>query len=776
MHFDNMGANYPARSQWRIRGGKFYFIVALPLAWLLAYYLGFQSDLQWATPLPKSPTPGPINRPARPSPKTSTSWKRREPVKPIAYIFPQFHRIPENDEFWGENFTEWVNVKKVTHNAHGLETVRPTVEVGYYNLLDYSARERQGRFLRDSGFYGATFHHYWFTGRPVMDGVLQNMLKDGEPNIPFMLNWANEPWTARWDGNDASKVLLKQEYGGVPEWRLHYDWLKPFFRHPNYIRINGRIQFMIYNPSHMGDMAPRMYAAWRKWAEEDGLGGMDIMETYILGDPGFNQRNIPDSSNEFAPRSGGSFLDATEWVGNPRQGKVFHRGAAVCWDNTPRHATDGGASANPLCHYKLWKHTMVETMRRSKLEPNPHDQENFFFVNALNEWGEGNVLEPSLQWGDNYGKAFREAVDTVAQLPWLDDLISEGEKIADEISSSSSVDVCVVVREYENDWNRYDNPFRLQQLLRSLKALNNKGWRAVVFNAGGADEGQMRRDVFDTYDPRIRVVEVPDETKQADWDARARGAMVTDWVVENLREKHEACAGAKYVLFANSNYTYHASSFDAVDQGLGESDILGMKFTSNKTMMSIEKADIPWDRRCERLEDGSTEICQTATPTNSIFELGAILISASKLRSEGFKLAAAQSSAAGIEGSLRHLVDDKRWTWTAPHYPDEICHAIEGKTYLSCLRTGRFWVDGPVGPDCHGLASLVNLWGWDMGFWDMKRFRKNPFCVRHSEEKYAEVTAAKAETEKTPKEEEKSEEEPSVAPEAPVERDASEKY
>lgn len=80
----------------------------------------------------------------------NTDWKGYT-LKPIAYVFPQFHAIPENDKFWGTGFTEWDNVKRIELNKHGLESLRPAPEIGYYNLLDYDVRKRYGKVVRDSG-------------------------------------------------------------------------------------------------------------------------------------------------------------------------------------------------------------------------------------------------------------------------------------------------------------------------------------------------------------------------------------------------------------------------------------------------------------------------------------------------------------------------------------------------------------------------------------------------------------------------------------------------
>lgn len=86
-----------------------------------------------------------------PGKKTSTINDRPQySLKPIAYIFPQFHPIPENDKFWGKGFTEWTNVNKTKINKAGIEPLHPAEDVGYYNLLDLSTRQRYTQLLRNS--------------------------------------------------------------------------------------------------------------------------------------------------------------------------------------------------------------------------------------------------------------------------------------------------------------------------------------------------------------------------------------------------------------------------------------------------------------------------------------------------------------------------------------------------------------------------------------------------------------------------------------------------
>ena len=155
----------------------------------------------------------------------------------LAYAFPQFHETPLNDRLWGKGYTEWTRARKVTFNKKGTPLRQP-VEHGYYNLLSRHIRKEYGEISRKYGVYGFIYHHYWFNGEPEMSRPLEYMLEDNYPDTMFMLNWANEAWTKNWDGGNKD-LLVPQHYGTVEDWDQHFAYLSNFFRHKNYIRVDG---------------------------------------------------------------------------------------------------------------------------------------------------------------------------------------------------------------------------------------------------------------------------------------------------------------------------------------------------------------------------------------------------------------------------------------------------------------------------------------------------------------------------------------------------------
>src|SRR5262249_21197113 len=157
------------------------------------------------------------------------------PVRAIAIYLPQFHPIPENDEWWGKGFTEWTNVTRARPLFPDHHQPQLPSELGFYDLRVPEVREQQAALAREHGIDGFCYYHYWFDGKILLGRPLQEMLALGRPDFPFMLCWANETWTRTWLGR-GREILIEQRYS-PSSYAAHARFLGNIFGDRRYIRI-----------------------------------------------------------------------------------------------------------------------------------------------------------------------------------------------------------------------------------------------------------------------------------------------------------------------------------------------------------------------------------------------------------------------------------------------------------------------------------------------------------------------------------------------------------
>lgn len=355
-------------------------------------------------------------------------------TRALAVYLPQYHPVPENDAWWGKGFTEWANVSKARPLFPGHYQPHLPADLGYYDLRLPEVREAQAAMARAHGIFGFCYYHYWFNGKLMLERPLREVLESGRPDFPFCVCWANENWTRTWSG-DANEILLKQDYSFDDD-RDHIRWLMPYLKDPRYITVRGKPVLLLYRASLLPDL-PRTLQIWRDEAARAGLPGLYLMrmESNFRTESGALDGTGLDAAAEFQPRS----MDAksVRWARGRllgRVGRYWYKGNKVRdyrdlveaalsrarpdyrrypsvtpgWDNSPRRAGSGLPSILWLGSTpSLYENWLRETVRN--FQPFGED-EDFVFLNAWNEWAEGNHLEPDQKWGHAYLEATRRAL------------------------------------------------------------------------------------------------------------------------------------------------------------------------------------------------------------------------------------------------------------------------------------------------------------------------------------------------------------------------------
>ena len=351
-------------------------------------------------------------------------------IRPIAIYLPQFHPNSENDSWWGKGFTEWTNVTKAQPQFTGHYQPRIPTDLGFYDLRVLETIEEQARLAKENGIFGFSFYHYWFQGKRLLHEPVDLFMQSKKPDFPFMLFWANESWSRRWLGEERD-VLIKQEYSADDD-RKHATWLcEKVFADERYIKVNGKPVFAIYRPNDFPDIAQTI-RTFREVAAAHNLPGIYLIgnNSHAINDPtvfdnvlnfepqlGMLEQAFKDewsfkrwrrNRSKFRVNSGRlKIYDYAEVKKQMQQRKLPYRFIPcpfVGWDNTARRGDKGIMIVNedPLEFEK----SLRWAKERVQNEP---AEEQLIFINAWNEWAEGNHLEPCIK----HGSAFLSAIKKV---------------------------------------------------------------------------------------------------------------------------------------------------------------------------------------------------------------------------------------------------------------------------------------------------------------------------------------------------------------------------
>jgi lipopolysaccharide biosynthesis protein len=374
-------------------------------------------------------------------------------VKLVAMYFPQLHAIPENDEWWGEGFTDWVNVMSAMRHYEDHHQPRVPLNKNYYDQSELDTMLWQIDLAKEYGIFGFCHYHYWFDGKQLLETPTNNLLDNKHVDFPFCLSWANETWSRRWDARE-SHILIQQTHPpAVESWKRHFDYLIRAWTDERAIRVDNKPVFIIYRPHHITEIN-QMLDFWRESAVKYGLDGLYFIAQKQYEHPLEEALENFDAEFQFQPFESiyspdfeSGTLKQNKWVQLLRalpesvqnqlrnlEYKYFQRlsfheydkvwkhaikirehtrlttypGAFVDWDNTARYKKRAtifkGASPE---RFEYWFTQLVKSMPKRNLP------ENLIFINAWNEWAEGAYMEPDETHGFRYLEAVKNTLANV---------------------------------------------------------------------------------------------------------------------------------------------------------------------------------------------------------------------------------------------------------------------------------------------------------------------------------------------------------------------------
>ncbi len=383
--------------------------------------------------------------------------EQKRKARVIAFYLPQFHPIPENDEWWGKGFTEWTNVGKAKPLFKGHYQPRVPADLGYYDLRMPEVREAQADMAREAGIEGFCYWHYWFgNGKRILERPFNEVLVSGKPDFPFCLGWANHSWTNKtWEAGTRKvkeATLLEMVYN-KEEYIKHFNEVLPAFKDKRYIQVDGKPLFLVFRPLEIPN--PKEFIdLWQSLAKEQGLNGIhfvgispsiDVDKQSTLN---VFKRNIPSEGNFLYANLFAQGFDAINSRGVFRAellarslfnivkryvlrvlfnhfvlakmpqkeiNKYIYDEYDKLENVYPTLLPNWDRSARSGKQARIYTDSTPEVFREQLLSAlslleDKNDEHKILFLQSWNEWAEGNYVEPDLKYGHGFLNVIKECI------------------------------------------------------------------------------------------------------------------------------------------------------------------------------------------------------------------------------------------------------------------------------------------------------------------------------------------------------------------------------
>ena len=204
-----------------------------------------------------------------------------------AYIWPAYTGQERRTHiFWPEGIGEWQTVRNSKPKSNGYSWNRQPLW-GFQDEADPAVMEMQIENAVKYGVNVFAYDWYWYDRRPF----LENCLNDGFlkarncHRMKFYLMWANHDATQLWDirnSSDEDTVVWSGQVDRPAFETMALRLIEKYFTHPQYLRIDGKPLFCIYDLRNFveglgGTEAARAAIDWfREACRQAGLPGFHL--------------------------------------------------------------------------------------------------------------------------------------------------------------------------------------------------------------------------------------------------------------------------------------------------------------------------------------------------------------------------------------------------------------------------------------------------------------------------------------------------------------------